>query len=73
MKGITVSQLLDWTKLLVASGYGDKVVLITTDDEGNGYHTLYYQFTVEEENIRECAEAGLFHDNNNPEDVVLLG
>lgn len=72
-KGLTVKELADFASTLVKNGLGDKHVLITTDDEGNGYHTLFYQFTTDPEGIKECAEAGMFHDSNDPKEVVLLG
>lgn len=72
-KGLTVRQLAKFCDALVKKGLGGKHVLITTDDEGNGYHTLFYQFTTDEAEIKECAEAGLFHDDNDPNEVVLLG
>ena len=70
---MTVRQLLMYAEQLVAQGYGNKEVLVSNDDEGNGYHTLYYQFTTNEREIRNCAKAGMFHDNNKPDEVVLLG
>lgn len=47
--------------------------MITSDDEGNGYHGLFYQFTDDVNEIKECYDADLFHDNVNPEEFVLLG
>lgn len=70
-KGMTVNELKMFCEIAVRNGYGDKVVLISTDDEGNGYHTLWYEFMTDIAAINNCAY--LFHDNNNPNDVVLLG
>lgn len=72
-KGMTVKQLHGFTNELIKNGLGDKHILITTDDEGNGYHTLFYEFTSDIESIKECYDYGLFHDNNDPNEVVLLG
>lgn len=72
-KGIKVSELKLACERLEQNGMGNKIVLITTDDEGNGYHTLWYLFNDNEEEIQACAEAGLFQDENDPKDVVLLG
>ena len=42
---ITVKELLSACRKQVDKGNGDKVVLITSDDEGNAYHTLFCLFT----------------------------
>ena len=73
MSGFTVNELLKECQKLVKSGYGDRVVLLSDDDEGNGFHTLYYNFTIDKENIKVYADEGLFHDDNDPNTVVLLG
>lgn len=71
MDGITVKMLRAMCNEAVAKGYGDKTVLISCDDEGNGFHTLYFGFTTDKNEI-EMWEY-LFHDRNNPNNVVLLG
>ena len=71
MKGITVKELKDLCEYMVLSGYGDKTILISCDDEGNGFHTLFFGFMTNENDINDYRY--LFHDNNNPKDVVLLG
>lgn len=71
MNGITVKKLLKACKLEMKKGNGNKVVLISDDDEGNGFHTLFYRFTDAEE--YRGVENRYFHDGQNIEDVVLLG
>jgi len=73
MGALTVKQLAVIVNDLVKEGYGEKHILISDDDEGNGYHTLFYPFITDKKTIKECSEYGLFHDNNNPDDVVILG
>ena len=73
MDGITVKELKMACDYLIRKGYGDKTVLLSSDDEGNEYHTLYYTFLTDKEEIRQLREYGMFHDNNNAEDVVILG
>ena len=49
MKPITVKQLMMLCSKQVQAGNGDKVIMISNDDEGNGYHYLWYSFiTVKE-------------------------
>lgn len=71
MSEITVNMLKHMCEEIIAKGYGDKTILISSDDEGNEFHTLYCGFVTNIEDIKlyKC----LFHDNNNPNDVVLLG
>lgn len=42
---ITIDQLLEECKKQKALGNGGKKILISSDDEGNGYHELFYGFT----------------------------
>ena len=73
MNGIKVKELAMACNDLVKKGYGDKVVLLSSDDEGNEYHTLYYTFLTDEKELEKIKEYGMFHDGNNPKDVVILG
>jgi hypothetical protein len=44
MKPITVEQLKEECEKQIKLGRGDNVIMITQDDEGNGYHYLWYSF-----------------------------
>lgn len=70
---MTVRELYNHCAFQISKGNGDKQILISNDDEGNGYHTLFYEFCDEPEEIQGAADMGMFHDFNNPDDVVLLG
>lgn len=69
--GLTVKELYEACKEQIEKGNGCKTVLISGDDEGNNYHTLFQLFTDDRNEIEFVSE--LFQDNNNPGDVVLLG
>lgn len=71
--GITVEELHGLVKEQIAKGNGDKSILISTDDEGNGFHTLFYGFEDNYETLKEFKGYGLFHDDNDPRNVVILG
>ena len=73
MNGITVKTLKKLVDEQIKLGNGDKEVLLSCDDEGNGYHTLFYGFTAEYESLKMISEWGLFHDSNDPNKVVILG
>lgn len=44
-KVITVKELYDVCRKELINGNGNKKILISQDDEGNGYHELFYGFT----------------------------
>ena len=72
-RGITVKVLKKLVDEQVKLGNGDKEVLLSCDDEGNGYHTLFYGFTTEEDSLKMLSGWGLFHDDNDPSKIVILG
>ena len=71
MKEMTVKDLAMACKQQIAKGNGDKIILLSDDDEGNGYHTMYYLFTDSKESVAACLE--LEHDDHNADEVVILG
>lgn len=72
-KGITVKELYDDLRQEILAGNGNKTILISSDDEGNSYHTLWYTIQSDIDEVRKTKEATWFHDDDNPEEVVLLG
>ena len=74
--GITIDQLAEMCHRAQAVGLGSKMVLMSSDDEGNEYHELFFGFT---ENVRD-----VFSDTYAPfppygvtekniDDYVILG
>ena len=49
MKPLTVKQLYRECKKQIDAGKGDNVIMISQDDEGNGYHYLWYSFSTVKE------------------------
>lgn len=45
MNAITVNDLLSACKKQVSAGNGEKKILISSDDEGNYYHEMFFLFT----------------------------
>lgn len=72
-KGITVRELAALCYQQIKKGNGNKHILISDDDEGNGYHTLLYAFQDDSEFMNNLKEYGMFHDDNNPDEVIILG
>ena len=55
MEAITIDQLYEALKEAREKGLGSKKILITNDDEGNGYHEAFYSVTeITPENIYMC-------------------
>lgn len=71
-KGLTVKELSKYCQQQILKGNGDKHIWISQDDEGNGYHRLFYQFLDDAKEIKEMLEYEL-DDKEKPEEIVILG
>lgn len=75
-KTITVDQLAKLVKDMQNKGFGKKKIMISSDDEGNEYHELFFGFS---ENARDVFSSryGLFMPcgvtEENVDDYVILG
>ncbi len=69
--GITVKELAQMVLQEIKNGNGDKRILISQDDEGNGFHTLYYGFTSDKKTIKAYADNGVGITDIN--EIILLG
>lgn len=45
MDQLTVKELLKYCQIEIEKGNGDKHIVVADDNEGNGYHGLFYAFT----------------------------
>jgi len=45
MNVLTVKDLLEYCKIAIKEGHGNDKIMISQDDEGNGYHYLFFSFT----------------------------
>lgn len=72
-KGITVAELYKACAELMNKGLGDKCIQISSDDEGNSFHSLFYSFTTIAENVKSFVDAGLVPDGLSVDEIVLLG
>ena len=54
----TVNELLELCKQEIENGNGDRKILLSDDDEGNGYRALYYAFTPAEELFKDDEDDG---------------
>jgi len=56
---LTVKELADACNKQIAKGNGDRVIMISNDDEGNGYHYLWYEFQTPEEITQSMINQGV--------------
>lgn len=70
MEQLTIKELLKYCQREVANGNGNKHIVVSDDNEGNGFHGLFYEFTELTD-----ADAALIYDSNynSPEDTIILG
>lgn len=69
---ITVDELYSILRTERIKGNGNKKILISNDDEGNGYHPLFFGVTPIDENFSYA----LFHSisfEDAKKDCVILG
>lgn len=72
--GLTLKELKEQVDEAVAAGYGDKMILISNDDEGNGFHMVWYDLCVDQENIKACVDVSFAEiGDRDLKDFVMLG
>ena len=67
MKIFTVRELYKECEEQMRLGNGDKTIMISQDDEGNGYHYLLYSFTP----AKDVLDSD-FYMNEIDEDIAKL-
>lgn len=78
MEQMTVGKLV---KLLMEACYKDpkvayKKIIVADDNEGNGYHGMFYGVTTDASAVKEAIEYsnGVYDTNTeDPNDLVILG
>ena len=79
MKAITVNELIKDLVKVSQAGFGNKKILISQDDEGNGYHELFFSVTTDVKSFgfKEGWAAGMLPYGVSAEDAeqnyVILG
>lgn len=70
MSQITVEQLLVLCREAINEGHGKKNIVISDDNEGNGYHGMFYGFSTIDEYTEE-----LIYDSKtkSKDDTIILG
>ena len=70
---LTIEDLEALCKEQIKNGNGKKKILISSDDEGSGFHGLFYAFTTSQEKIEKYKELYEFTDDVDSDKIVLLG
>lgn len=76
MNTITINELKKFVDRQVKLGNGNKKILLSSDDEGNEYHEMFFGFTPSEQvfdgsKYQPHAPYGV--DENNIDEYIILG
>lgn len=71
MQQLTVKKLLELCKQAVKNGLGDKKIVISDDNEGNGYHGMFYGFTILTEDNQDYYP--IYDSNAAIDETIILG
>lgn len=70
MDQLTVKELLKYCQAEIQKGNGDKHIVVSDDNEGNGFHGLFYAFT----NCTEEYQDEIYDSRySNEKDTIILG
>lgn len=73
---MTVEKLYRELQELMRQGMGDKKIVVADDNEGNGYHGIYYSCTSDPMMVKENIDAsnGLYDSQEeNTDNLVIIG
>lgn len=69
---MTVKELAYLCKKEIKNGNGNKEIYLSDDDEGNGYHGLYFGFTTDPDNLKAITQF-CNTDIDDIDNAVVLG
>ena len=78
---LTVKTLYEYCEREIKKGNADKKIVISDDNEGNGFHGLYYAFTeltktsqgTYSEEVQEYINNIYDSGDTNPDNLIILG
>lgn len=70
-KPITVEQLKEYCEEEIKKGNADKIIMISDDEEGNGFHYLWYSFCDVEDST--CDDYMIDERIASKENTIILG
>ena len=70
MEQMKVKDLYDLCKNEIENGNGNKYIVVSDDNEGNGYHGMFYGFTkMTKDYIGDVYDSKTYSEN----DMIILG
>lgn len=73
MKQLTLKELFNLIALAIKEGNGDKKVIISNDNERNGYHGLFYGVTEIDDKMADAID-GLMEDSDTDiNNLIIIG
>lgn len=66
---ITVRDLLKMCQKEIANGNGDKHIVLSDDNEGNGYHGMFFGFSPADDFLDDIYDSNY----NSAKDTIVLG
>ena len=75
MKMLTINDLAELVNEEIKKGNGTKKIMLSDDDEGNGYHGLYFAFTPTDKIFSGSFPPSLPYGVNKEDlkDYIILG
>ena len=70
MEQLTIKQLYELCRMEIATGNGNKHIVISDDSEGNGYQGLFYGFSPCDEYFAEQISDSNYYSEK---DTIILG
>lgn len=71
---MTVKKLLHYCQEQVKNGNGNKKIVIADDNEGNGFHGLFYAFTEIKDSDKDYYEKCIYDSREKDLDkLIILG
>jgi hypothetical protein len=72
MEQLTVKQLKKFVDKAIREGYGDRMIVISDDNEGNGFHGMFYGFTTFTQKEKNYFNIYDSH-SDDPDKIIILG
>ncbi len=75
MSQITVKELYEYLRdvIRVDTKNANKKIVLSDDNEGNGYHGMFYLGVVEPKEVAEFIDDVYDSAETNPDNLVILG
>jgi len=70
---MTIKELRDLCNTEIKRNNGNRKVFLSDDEEGNGYHELFYSFLVNSDEIADIQKYSFGLEEENPDKIAILG